>query len=125
MKPTSEPNVPLDCRSCGACCFSGSPTYVPVTGADWQRLGPLAEMYAHFIGHRAFMRMEEDHCAALEMRLRPDGTTEFSCNVYDRRPEICRELERGSPQCEAERARKLAEVRMVVARLDCPREPAV
>ena len=106
--PMSDLSVPADCRRCGACCCSGSPEYVRVTGDDWARLGPAAESLAHFIGQRAFLRMRDGHCAALALRRGDDGTTDFFCTIYDRRPQICRDLERGSPQCQAEVVRKSA-----------------
>lgn len=77
-----------------------------VTGADWSRLGDEAERLAHFIGNRAYMRMAEGRCAALEPRRAGDGATEYFCTVYARRPQVCRELGRGSPECEGELARK-------------------
>ena len=78
-----------------------------VTGADWERLGVDAERVAHFIGHRAYMRMSErGHCAALNVRATADGVREFYCTVYEKRPQVCRDLGRGSPECEAELLRK-------------------
>ena len=77
-----------------------------VTGDDWTRLGNAADGVAHFIGHRAFMRMREGHCAALEVRCVADGAPEFFCTVYENRPQICRDLARGSPQCAGERTLK-------------------
>lgn len=77
-----------------------------VTGDDWQRLGAEADRVAHFIGHRAFMRMREGHCVALIEERGPVGETWHACAIYERRPQVCRDLERGSPQCEAERERK-------------------
>ena len=77
--------------------------YVRVSGADWARLGADAERFAHFIGNRAFMRMTDGRCAALEVR-ELEGA--YFCTIYDRRPQTCRDLGRGSPQCEAERIRK-------------------
>lgn len=73
-----------------------------VTGADWERLGVGVEGVAHFIGHRAYMRMRGGHCAALEVRPAADGSREFFCTVYERRPQVCRDLARGSPECEGE-----------------------
>lgn len=74
-----------------------------LTGDDWARLGAEAERVAHFIGNRAYMRMSESgHCAALEVRSTPDGTREFFCTIYEKRPQICRDLARGSPECEGE-----------------------
>jgi Fe-S-cluster containining protein len=93
-----------------------------VTGEDWTRLGVEADELARFIGHRAYMRMRYGHCTALELRSGDDGEVDFFCTIYDRRPQICRDLERGSAQCAGERAAKLAEVAGRSARwLDCPR----
>ena len=77
-----------------------------VTGDDWSRLGEAAESIAHFIEHRAYMKMTDSHCAALDVRRRTDGAPEFFCTIYDRRPQVCRDLARGSPQCEGERSAK-------------------
>jgi len=97
-------DVPADCQRCGACCFSPAPHFVRVTGADWTRLGADAERLAHFAGrgHEAFMRMRDGHCAALEVR----GGAEFFCSIYERRPQTCRDLGRGSPECRGELALK-------------------
>lgn len=91
-----------------------------VNGADWERLGDDAARVAHFVGNRAFMRMVDGHCAALEVRVgdpRPAmrakasgeeltmmnaGAREYFCTVYERRPQVCRDLARGSPECEGE-----------------------
>lgn len=104
-------NLPLpDCLRCGVCCHSNLDTYVRVTGADWERLGFDADRVARFIGHRAYMRMSEGRCAALDVRVETDGTREFFCTVYERRPQVCRDLERGSPECAGELATKAARV---------------
>lgn len=99
-------DVPADCLRCGACCFSLLPTYVRVTGEDWVRLGDAAERVAHFIGHRAYLQMRDGHCAALELRTDTAGGTEYFCTIYERRPQVCRDLARGSPECQAELAQK-------------------
>ena len=65
--------TPTDCLRCGACCFSPAEAFVRVTGPDWARLGDAAERLAHFIGHRAYMKMADGHCAALELRTTPAG----------------------------------------------------
>jgi hypothetical protein len=53
------------------------------------------------------MRLAEGRCAALRIE---DGTSpgegRFVCTVYEARPDACRELERGSPQCAGERFTK-------------------
>lgn len=96
-----------ECLACGACCFSPSDQYVWVNGADWTRLGAEAERVAHFLGNHAFMKMRDGHCLALEIR-RGSGGPVFFCTLYDRRPEICHALGRGSPECEGERELKLS-----------------
>jgi len=105
-------NIPHDCLRCGVCCHGKTDTYVRVTGDDWERLGAEAERVAHFIGNRAFMKMAGGHCAALDVRAAADGSeaAEFFCSVYARRPQVCRDLGRGSPECEGELMRKAEEV---------------
>ena len=107
MNPIS---IPADCLTCGACCFSQLPTYVRVTGDDWSRLGDHAETVAHFIGSRAYMKMTEGHCGALAVCEGAKGR-EYYCLVYEQRPQVCRDLARGSPQCEAELEQKAARAR--------------
>jgi uncharacterized protein len=94
--------TPPDCLACGTCCFSELETYVRVTGHDHARLGEHAGELVHFVENRAYMKMADGHCAALLVE--PGGR--FVCRVYEARPATCRELERGSPQCEAEIERK-------------------
>jgi Fe-S-cluster containining protein len=103
-------SAPTDCQRCGVCCFSPTEEYVWVTGYDWTRLGGEAERLAHFIGNRAFMRMTAGHCAALEVIKSADGETSFFCSIYENRPEICRVLERGSPECFADLETKAEQV---------------
>ena len=79
---------------------------MPVRGEDWSRLGEKAESVAHFIGHRAFMRMQGGHCAALQVSRGAEGRSAFFCLIYEQRPQVCRDLARGSPQCAADRASK-------------------
>jgi len=71
---------------------------VRVTGDDYERLGPAVDALVHFVGNRAYMRLSDGHCAAL--RIEVDGR--FVCDVYDVRPDACRDLERASPQCAGE-----------------------
>jgi len=52
------------------------------------------------------MKMSEGHCAALELRAAADGAVEYFCTLYAQRPQICRDLARGSPQCAGERTLK-------------------
>jgi len=85
--------------TCGACCFSQLPDYVPVTGADHARIGARADELTHFEGNRCYMNMHEGHCAALVVHL---STREFVCSIYETRPSTCRDLERGSAACRGE-----------------------
>lgn len=89
-------NTAPPCLECGVCCFSDLPTYVRVTGDDYERLGSHAEELVHFEANKAYMRMSEGHCAALEIH---PGTAQFFCRVYEIRPETCRDLGRGSTAC--------------------------
>ena len=105
-----------ECPRCGACCFSESPRHARVTGDDYERLGDAdAERLVHFLGNQAFMRIDGPEgarrCAALVVD--PVERT-FLCSIYERRPAICRELERGSGGCLAERDAKLARTRIAL-----------
>ena len=87
------------CLACGACCFSRLTEYVRVDGNDYARLGEHAPALTRFVGNRCYMRMAEGHCASLV----PDPVTaQLSCSIYETRPEICRALARGSPECAGE-----------------------
>lgn len=76
-------------------------------GDDWTQLGDRAGDVAHFLGTRAYMKLIDGHCAALEIREGSSGH-EYFCTVYEQRPQVCRDLARGSPQCEAELEQKLS-----------------
>lgn len=102
-----------ECLRCGVCCYSKLPTYVRVGGDDWARLGAEAERWAQFIGHRAYLRMQDGHCLALERRPAPEGGVIHFCTIYAQRPQVCRDLQCGSPECAGERATKAARVRAV------------
>lgn len=103
-----------ECLACGACCFTDNPAAIRVTGSDHARLGDLlAERFTAFVGHRCYMRLEDGHCAALDVH--SDGV--FACAVYDARPSICRELSRGSPACNGERWEKVDRTVVALERL--------
>lgn len=104
--------LPLNCQRCGACCYSDSDTYVPLTEFDQERLGQEAGELEHRDGADCYMKMEDSHCIGLTLRA---GT--FVCSLYDRRPEICRELERGSASCREEFLLKGEQARQAKARL--------
>lgn len=99
--------APENCMTCAACCFSESPRHARVTGDDHARLGDDAESLVTWLGNEAFMRIATvchaspslHGCAALSVD--PERGT-FACSIYERRPQVCRELERGSPACRGE-----------------------
>ena len=93
---------PADCQDCGVCCFSGLQTFVRVTGDDYERLRERAEDLVHFVGNRAYLRMGDCCCAALAV----DEGGRFRCTIYDVRPDVCRALAQGSPECAGEIAAK-------------------
>jgi uncharacterized protein len=88
--------VAPDCMSCGTCCFSELESFVRVLGSDRARLGSQAEDLVAFVGNRAYMRMVDAHCAALRVG---GSQGRFVCTTYETRPQICRDLQRGSPEC--------------------------
>lgn len=73
---------------------------MPLTGGDHQRLDDAKLTLV--IGGERYMRMQGDagdrqspsRCIALCV-----VAGRFVCSVYHSRPEICHELERGSPAC--------------------------
>ena len=101
-------DTPEDCMRCGACCFSDSRRHARVTGDDHARLGDDAELLVEWIGNEAFMKIarapgDMDRCVALEIDAAA-GT--FACSIYETRPAVCRDLERGSGACHGELATK-------------------
>ena len=63
------------------------------------RLGERGDELTVFIGNRCYMKMLDGHCAALVIDL---DTRSFVCSAYANRPEICRSLQRASPECAGE-----------------------
>jgi Fe-S-cluster containining protein len=118
----SSSDVPA-CLSCGACCFSRLDRYVRVMGCDHARLGYDAEQLTVFIDNRCYMRMQAEHCAALLI----EPTGRFVCSVYDRRPDVCRGLERAGAACDAERSLKRGRTHLALYRavVDSPAGPAI
>ena len=84
-----------------------------VSGSDYARLAEWAAPLTVFVGNRCYMRMDDGHCAALAR----DALGQYACQIYERRPEVCRALERGSSACEAERERKQEQARQGLRRL--------
>ncbi len=76
---------------------------MPVTGDDYARLGDVVGDLVVWEENRAYLRIEDGHCAALRVDIQ---RRELVCTVYRARPAICRDLGRGSPECAGERATK-------------------
>lgn len=74
-----------------------------VTGDDYTRLAERADQLVSFDGVQAHMLMLDGHCAALEL---DPLTAQLTCTTYETRPQVCRDLARGSGQCLAERDSK-------------------
>ncbi len=92
-----------ECLDCGTCCFSQLETYVRVSGDDYERLGDRAVELVRFEGNRAYVRMRDGHCSALDVDA---ASGQFFCSAYAVRPQTCRDLARGSPACQGEIAMK-------------------
>jgi uncharacterized protein len=86
------------CTKCGICCFSEAPDYLRVLGIDYERLGEDAERLTSFIENRAYMKLDSGHCIALVI----DADGSFLCSIYEKRPDVCRSLERGTGACRGE-----------------------
>ncbi|MCO5167334.1 MAG: YkgJ family cysteine cluster protein [Planctomycetes bacterium] len=96
----------LDCERCGACCRAQPPfgggVFVRLGPADLARLLPAEAarlVVAAPDGRRALPLAHapggHQVCAALRGRI---GAA-VACEVYPRRPDACRGLERGSDAC--------------------------
>lgn len=93
--------APLDCTTCGACCFSQRDDYIALFAIDEERMGEVELALTHVRDGRRFMRVEGGRCAAL----RRDGER-LVCGIYAARPDACRWLERGSGECLTQIAEK-------------------
>lgn len=82
------------CTACGVCCFFDDPRYVMVFEDDEPRLGALAAEMTHYIAGRRFMKAVDGHCVAL----RREGE-HWLCSIYEQRPQLCRDFQRGIPTC--------------------------
>lgn len=99
----------FDCVACGACCnteaYPGNGPFVTLYGACAERFGPS--------------ELEPDTAGCDFLATRPNGPGEtrcvflrgtlgeaVACTAYDRRPQVCRDFEAGSPECVAMRAKR-------------------
>lgn len=100
--------LPLDCRACGACCFGLD---VVLSPGDIERFEADRELERLTVLHRfstgltwRLMKKTGPHerCVALSGRL-----GDCRCSIYEQRPELCRELAAGAPDCLSSRRRML------------------
>lgn len=95
-------DLEFDCQSCGACCrahpnYEGA-NYVRIYDEDAERMTQKQrQLYTVKLrGNKHAMRLVGDkRCAALEGEI--GGCV--SCRIYDNRPEVCRNFERGDDSC--------------------------
>lgn len=103
--------LPDECTTCATCCFSESTRHVRVTGDDYERLGDDAEAWVTWLGNEAYLSLADvagsggtlHACAALRVDA---ASGRMLCAIYERRPDVCRALERGSKECYGELATK-------------------
>lgn len=87
MSEPTSPEAPTPCFSCGRCCY-GPTDYVQLFEDDLLRLGPqlrLRLVTTRPDSDRLYLRMEDGHCAALDL-----SGGQFRCSIYEQRPLICR-----------------------------------
>jgi uncharacterized protein len=84
-----------ECLDCGACCHTRNGRLVELLGADAITV-PTAYAELEDDG-TAHMRMIEDpaHDCLVCLALGSGN----ACQIYAQRPFLCREFERGSPEC--------------------------
>ncbi len=73
-----------------------------------------------FDGFRAYMAMVDGHCAALVV---DTASMQLVCGAYGSRPQVCRDLARGSGECRAERDAKAQRPRLALLRSRRQAEP--
>ncbi|MGE0711740.1 MAG: YkgJ family cysteine cluster protein [Planctomycetota bacterium] len=90
-----------ECQDCGACCFAATPGHVRLTGEDHARLLPAEAERTVFRGTRCFFQVTADgRCVNLVV-----DQGRYSCAIYERRPQVCRDYERGGEACAYDRER--------------------
>lgn len=102
-----------ECTHCGACCFSDAPDYLAVLGVDSERMGRDAERWTESHNGRLYMRLQDGHCGALQIT----GDGRYLCSIYEKRPDVCRWLERGSGHCRGELKTKSDRARAALVQL--------
>jgi Fe-S-cluster containining protein len=83
---------------------------VRVSETDVSRLADEAHPWTRHVGGQAYLRMEDGHCSALQITTRRGEAPVFFCAIYDKRPQVCRDLARGKNACLTELHLKAAQV---------------
>lgn len=91
IETTSTADTTISCSNCDACCCRLEVLIISDTGVPDNFIA-----YDKW-GGMTMARLEDGWCAAL------DRST-MSCMIYERRPQICRDLEMGEYDCIAARA---------------------
>jgi Fe-S-cluster containining protein len=95
----------LDCRSCGACCGPDRDvaTYVDVWSKDIARLSPRwrrENVYANDEGTQGSIRTKYDPAGkTVCVALRGTVGAQVSCEIYERRPDVCSSFRAGGREC--------------------------
>ncbi|MFL5306624.1 MAG: YkgJ family cysteine cluster protein [Polyangia bacterium] len=87
---------PVDCQACGACCREAYHS-VTVSVRDpvvWREPALIVRN-----GHRFEILREGPRCAALKVARDHDGTTRYSCTIYENRPQPCRDFAANGRHC--------------------------
>lgn len=88
------PDTAASCTSCEACCCRLEVLLITDTGV------PDRYIEVDKWGGMRMARLDDGWCSALDRNT-------MLCLIYEKRPEICRELEVGEYECLAERAANL------------------
>lgn len=83
------------CQECGACCAYAEALWIEVTKDDAVRINDDSLLQNGDIEPFAMKQLSNNRCVALSGKV---GEC-VECNIYDKRPSICRSFERGSPEC--------------------------
>lgn len=91
--------LPESCAGCGKCCYPFVPllpedTHIPEEWVDTRRVGTKTFRTLKQLpdSNPAYAAHSYEHCLHL------DPVTKL-CRIYDQRPRVCRDFERGIPLC--------------------------
>ena len=83
---TTPPDIKVTCANCEACCCRSEVLLITDTGV------PDNFIAMDKWGGMSMARLEDGWCAALDRNT-------LLCTIYEKRPQICRELEMGEDEC--------------------------